>query len=113
MIKLSLKRIVFVVLTLVGISVLLIKMFNDSTRESFVANDVIKINQGLNSVIACKKTKCDATKIRNFGEFQKILGYPKFDVLLFLKLLNLRQQQTTDLTSDQISKVVKDGNFVF
>ena len=73
--------------------------------------DANKINAALNSVIACKNTKCDESKIRTFIEFKKKLGWNNFNVLLFLKLLKARETQSTDLTLDQVNKIISEGKF--
>ena len=96
--------------------ILAVMHFNRQLIESFIIADlnVIKMNNALDSIIACKKSgKCDASSgiVSNFTQFKKKLKYPNFSVTLFNELLNNRKEKGEHLNRDEIVLLVEKGKY--
>lgn len=103
-------------LLFVIILVLAVLHFNGGLIENFIIADlnVIKINNALDSIIACDKTKkCDKTSgiVTNFAQFKKKLKYPNFSVVLFNDLLNKRKKKGEHITREELVILVEKGKY--
>jgi len=77
--------------------------------------NVKKINNGLDSILACDKSgKCVGKTglITDFISFKKKLGYPNFSVVLFNDLLTKRKEKDAALSREEIVILVKKGKYV-
>lgn len=86
--------------------------------EKFSGERQQKINKGLNSILACNIDKTcpdrqnkDKDIIITFQDFKRVLHWPNFNVLLFVKLLKKREDKKSDLTEAEINAIVMEGKF--
>lgn len=86
--------------------------------EKFAGERQQKINKGLNSILACNIDKTcadrqnkDKSIIITFQDFKRVLGWPNFNVLLFVKLLKKREDKKSELTEAEINALVMEGKF--
>lgn len=97
--------------------ILFLVIFSDQGNYEFFdgisEKDLKNINEGVNSVISCKKEgeSCGEDKVRNFNEFKKRYGYKKFNTMFFLKLLRKRKEMDKDFSASEINKLIKEGDY--
>jgi len=84
--------------------------------ENFDEDIYSKINRGLNTILACEKDhkSCDPSNkniVRDFPSFKRVFNWPKFNVLLYMKLMKLRREKGSNLTNAEIDKIINDGKY--
>ena len=84
--------------------------------EKFDDDIYNKINRGLNTILGCEKdhSSCDPNNkniVRDFPSFKRVFNWPKFNVLLYMKLMKLRRQKGSAMTNAEIDKLINEGKY--
>lgn len=84
--------------------------------ENFEEDIYSKINRGLNTILACEKDNksCDPNNkniVRDFPSFKRVFNWPKFNVLLYMKLMKLRREKGASMTNEEIDKIINEGKY--